>query len=258
MGSWWHGSLFRISWMFFLGCSIWGNPETDPGSVEIDISAPKPVDPDFGVETVLDRYFAANQGRSQIQKIQSIRLAGTVEEGKSSVPFTLIKKRPNRAHLTYHFEGYEIFTIYDGEKVSRVLKSEEQIKILELNSAEKAKFIRDARFNSILVEYSDRFQEIQLIGEAEIRGLPCYQIQIEGKEGPIQVYVDQLKYRVLREDYDTAEGAFSFSYGKYETLNGVWFPYEIKVQNLAGSYVLNIETIELNIGLFDSFFSDLP
>lgn len=257
-------NLFGLSWgpfllLAFLCSDAVAQPNEElsgaPDLLEsIDVSPPDPVDPSFGIETIINRFFEANQGRSQIESIQSVRISGRVD----GVDFTLIKKRPKRAHLTYHFESFDVVTLYDGRTVRRVRRVGEDWELREVKPKARAHFIRDARFSSALVEYSDRFDRIRLVGETQVRGLPCYEIEIQEESGLTRVFVDQLKYRILREEHHRPDGLVTFDFDAFQILNGVWFPFEITVRGVTDSSVMNIDSIELNIGVFDSFFTDIP
>ncbi len=211
----------------------------------------------FQINELMKRYLETNGGRSAIESVGSIRIKGKLLSEAGTIPFTLIKKRPDRIHLTQDFGDYLMVTNYDGETVTRLVQQGDRTFLQEMEAAEQEAFIRDARFNSILVEYSEEYNRLTLSGTKEVNGFNCYEVEIDLPEGRVQVYLDDLRFRVQREIIERGDRVERTTYFGHEQHGSIWFAREILVENPGRSYRMEIEEVDLNIGIFDSFFSDL-
>lgn len=231
-------------------------PESDVEDIEAYLAKPAE-EKSFRIEDLMELYLETNGGRSTIESVGSIRIKGKLESEAGTIPFTLIKKRPDRIHLTQDFGDYLVVTNYDGETVTRLVQQGDRTLLQEMGESEREAFIRDARFNSILVEYSEAYSKLSLTGVEEINGFNCYEVEINRPEGRVLVYIDDLGFRVQREIFHREDGVEVMTYGGHEQYGGIWFAGEILVESETQDYRMEIEEVDLNIGIFDSFFSDL-
>lgn len=237
---------------FFLLFLAWGRAQPATAGDASEMSA----------ADVVGAYLQANGGRSAIEGVISLRMTGTLSrEGEEGMRFQMIKKRPARMQLTHYQPGREWILTTNGKRVwQKVIREERTIGPVEVEGPEAEAFLETAVFDSILMRATNRPGSIRLVGEEAFQGFPCYVLEVEEGGATHRIYVESLKFRELRILSNPGkEEASEILYSEFQKIDPLWIPMRIEQKQAGGRLVIELDSVQLNIGVFDSFFEpELP
>ncbi len=216
-----------------------------------DQSAPASLD----LPEVIHRYFQSHGGRHYVEAINSIQLEGVFEVGANRLPILLIKKRPNLIYIRLTLQGYSLITSYDGETVYRIAENNMGFhQQLPLSEQEKASFLRDSSFQSVLVRNSKDYSRLSFKGETQHDGKTCYVIQVTEGEEVYTVYLDVETFREVSIEMESGGTTSTTRYSDYQQVGQLWVPHTVIQGSGESLQKLEVSTARLNVGVYDSFF----
>ncbi len=101
-------------------------------------------------------------------------------------------------------------------------------------------------------------EAIKVKGVAEIRGRACYVVEVAGETGgPMIFWVDRATLDILQSYFRSEEGAFQATYSDFRNIRGrLSLPYHVEIfQNGEQLSVINLQSVQVNSGLSDQYFS---
>ena len=214
------------------------------------------------IRYVVARYLDAMGGAAALERIKSARLAGTISfPDGSSHRITVLKKKPNKVRVTVDTGVLRYIQAYDGKVawISRERGRQQTIERMVGSSA--AQFIREAPLENVLINDAGRGAVITLGEMTELVGQPCHQIIATFPDGSRSVHVIEatefIERRILQYNPD-GELTNEMVPGDFEKVDGVVFAKQItRMRQEEVISVLQIDTVELNIGILDAAFTPL-
>ena len=209
---------------------------------------------------VLDRYIDQMGGRANLQKIQSVRLRGTISyPDGTSHSVTVLKKKPDLVRITVNTGAWLLVQGYDGE-VAWFARQKGRDQIVDrMKGTIKENFIRDAPLESILVNVRNSGAALELGENTIIDETPCYQIIATFPGGARTIhFLEMNEYTEHRIRLYNSEGKLvtDLSPSKFELFEGVLFAMEnIRYDGDSVVSKLEISEVDINIGILDTAFS---
>lgn len=215
---------------------------------------------DTSIDYILDRYFDHMGGRGALERIKSVRMEGLIRypNGQQHA-LTVLKKKPDRIRIVID-TGFVRYTQgYDGQVAWMERQFGQRVYHERMTGKAAEDFIREAPLESILFKAGEKGATVTLGPDIMVAQAPCYQIIATLPDGSSIVhYVEKsnfLERRILQ--YDPAGTLLSeIIPGRFETIAGVVFATQI-VRLDGGQTIstLNLEEIEVNVGILDKAFS---
>lgn len=201
-------------------------------------------------------YMRANGGRSAIDSVKSLRMVGQLSMGDNQLRFQMIKKRPARMQLTQYLPDYEWVTVTDGKDAWQyIIRDGRESRVQELRAEAEEAFIESALFDSALMRNGRIPGGISLKGQETFLGIPCYVLTMKEGEVEYEVYLDERTFREVRV-LKRAPGmeVEETQYSQYQRIEPLWIPFMIIQTGNELERRIMLESAELNVGVFDSFF----
>ncbi len=213
------------------------------------------------IDDVIAKHIEAKGGRAAWDKVETLRATGDFTAFSKVAPFTLHRKRGNLYHLDHTMNDGRIVLGYDGETFwwdnfffqagPQPITSAPDLAVME----------REIEFRTPLFDYADRGFEASLVeGDTEFDGSPTIGIRLKrADESEETWHLDPKTYlEVAREspgsDFGRPMPARTF-FGEFREVQGVMIPHWVESQWYTRHRVMDIQELELNVDIDDSFFS---
>lgn len=213
------------------------------------------------VEAVLEAVWDANGGLENVQSVRSIRAVGSIEGEDDNVDLILVRKRPNLKRVIRRFKGRIVEMGYNGEICWKTLEVSGKTRVrVEPSDEEISSFVRDSSIDDVIFRPESETLEHTLLEPAYVDRVPCYVILSQSQDGARLSFIDSRTFRLLRialpEDRD-ADGnpTQHMDLFEYERLEGMWIARSMnRVVEGVTQTTLRFESVQMNIGIFDSYF----
>jgi len=173
----------------------------------------------------------ARGGVEQIKATQTLKIKGTMEEGKNRYNMEWYRKTPNKYRVVRHYRklgrDYTLVRAFDGETAwsQEVSPKVELPKVM--GKAEAADFKREADFYGPLVDWKEKGHNFVYDREAKVNKRPSYLVKAGLGDGAIvYYYFDAKNFLIYRYGF-IERFAASLTYAEYfvtkfSKVNGVW------------------------------------
>lgn len=202
-------------------------------------------------------------GLNNWNRIESIRLKGTIEREGETVDIVIIKKRPDqiRATVTIPFPNdpdnkLQVIRAHDGKKAwtaTRLAGAPDMIKE-ELDESAAAGLLADAGVLPPLIKLWREGADLSLQGNETVNGENTFAIQARMKDGhSYTFYISSEDFRTKRFE-DPSQGSKT-DLVAYETYSNVWIPTSSKIHAAqTGESTLDIQSVEIGVGIYEEYF----
>lgn len=214
------------------------------------------------LDFILNKYYEFQTNPKKLESIKSLRIKGIITFSNNlKANFILIKKRPNKVRLTLIYPNNKKYTqSYNGETGWKRTPNDA---LEKLSLFESKSISRDALlFNYLLTENDDYTTKLSFLGEASVRTIPCYRIQVKlnDSEDRIEYYLNKTHFNEEKisivEDLGFNQVRYVDSllsdYREVPPLKQA-FKIETFIEGKKTS-TLQIEEILYNIGVLDIYF----
>lgn len=211
------------------------------------------------VREVIRGYLTAQGGEDRLEKVQSIRIEGTVTQGGSTYRLRQFKKLPNLVRLNISGDNRNLSLGYNGEIAWVKPKNAPQSIPMEPEATEA--FIANATLFSQLYVLRDELNSINLLGESTVKGESCYELQLRTREGTEMIYFlgknDFLERKVVQLVNSAGAVIRNETYfDDFQKIAPLTIPYYIESYSDGElSSTINIKSAKLNAGVFNSYFN---
>jgi len=205
------------------------------------------------VDELVDKNLKARGGKDKITAVQSARYTGTLSTAMMDAPITLEWKRPGKIRFEFSVQGMTGIQAYDGAKAWQVMPFTGQTTPAEMPEDQGQNLKRRAvAFDGPLLDYADKGNQLEYLGEEEVEGSPAYKLKVTAKNGDVSyVYLD--KDRFLQVKNVNSDGV-EISIGDYRKVEGLLIAHKTEAQRAQGSQTIAFEKIELDVDLADNRF----
>ncbi len=222
-------------------------------------------------EEILEKYIDAIGGKPAMEKINTkvTETTTTIPGKKTEIKTTTYAKRPNKAYTisemkvlgkTVKSEGGT-----DGDVIWQIIPGALGSKKRILKGKEKDNRAADMAFDTAAVDWQDYYKALEIVGEEEIEGKPCYKVAFKSKD---QDGVDTFCFfdkenflitKIVKDTYIQEKPAIAeISLLDYQASDGVLVPHTLKRSSEgAEDLVIKINSIQSNVDIPESQF-ELP
>lgn len=246
--------------------------EVAPGDTGSDEEAEeeeetKPQGPTFTDETsrrILQLHEQAMGGSEALHELRSIRITGTLREGKDYFDMEWLWKAPDRYRVVrkHRLLGREYITIrvFDGQEAwtQELSPDKEPAKLLPKGEAELLS--READFLGPLIDWEAKGHHFNYFGTEDRYDPPVYVLECQIQDGPVNLYYFDPKTFLLRrvgfEDSFGSQMIFSDRVlDRYARVAGIWLPRQITYYQRGKIYrEVEWERIRPNVEIDDALF----
>lgn len=213
------------------------------------------------VDDVLAGHYEAIGGLEEWKALESMRLSGTLvlAEGVEA-PFTMLVARPGRARMEFTIQGMTGVQGTDGETAWTLMPFLGQTEAEPMPPAQARAFNQEADVDGPLVGYEESGLAVELAGTEEVDGTEAYQLRVTYDDGRVRhFHLDAesdlpLKIEETRE-LSGEEITLVQRFDDYREVGDLVLAHTIEVMSPAGSQVLRLERVELDVEVDDSVFS---
>lgn len=216
--------------------------------------------------TLLDKsnfkaaYLKANGGTKMLDTLQTIRVSGWMDGNGPRRRFVSIKKRPDKALLTFDYENYSLSFGINGETAWQRTNQPGENPVIDILSghAATALFESGKFYGPVMRGFLLGDGEISELKQSSWNGQECILATIDrgSEEAPIQVYVDPATMHPLARIEAFADGTVRKTvYRDYHDLGGMQeaFNVESYMNDVLQSRLI-IESSDTNFGILSQLF----
>jgi len=215
---------------------------------------------ELALEQIIARHLEAHGGLERLRALRSLRLRGVYEVAGVGRPFTLSQKRPGRYRFETEYEGQPAVRASDG-KIAWTIDPDDGPGA-QLVEERLAQLVAEdyGALPGPLVDAEGRGRRLELVGEAELDGVPAYHLRVHLPSGRSQdCFLSQESYLLLQWVV-TANSPYFGDYPReywnmeHQEHEGLVLPSF--VERVDGPFVstLRIESVEINPELDEALF----
>jgi hypothetical protein len=222
-------------------------------------------DPQLSV--ILNKHIEAMGGIYNWDKVESIRLCGTIERDGQTAEIVIIKKRPNQIRATVTVpipnrddEYFQAIRAHDGKTAwtgTRLAGAPNLIKE-ELPAEAAAQLLTDAGVLPPLIKFWRGGEKLDLLSPQTIDGVTNFRIRATGKDLPCDYtfYVSSDSFLLTRyESIDPKHGITQTALGGYTKAHGILIPTQSITQTAeTGQSLIQTDSIEIGVGIYKEYF----
>ncbi len=214
--------------------------------------------PAQSAEKIIDRHIRALGGKAALQKITSVRIAGSVIRNGASqqgdflwqtrAPGSLyVETRFGEEHRIEAFNGKSGW-VDDNAGGLRTLTGREQAR------ARAAALYRNDHF----LNYKKEKTRLQVLGNEKVAGRAAIAVEMTTRSGlQRKLFFDAENYLLLKDEEERDGGHEEFFFGDYRAVDGVREPYRMTIRRGAESLDVTVREIVHNSGVTAAIF-DFP
>ena len=224
-------------------------------------------DQDPELQRILKAHVDAMGGWRAWNKVESIRLTGTIEREGETYDFCIIKKRPDqiRVTLTFDIEGTQ------GEKAQAIqssdgkngwkatrLAGDQKIEKIALNEAETEQLVSDSNIEPKLINFMLRGYKITLDETTEDIVILTVRDKDRTDSKNWRFGLDKSTYKVANYEVFYGEVLHSkTTFNDNELVDGIYYPKTICVTSVkTGDSVMQISEIYSGVGIYEDYFKN--
>ncbi len=220
------------------------------------------------VDEIIDNYFETIGGKDNVAAIKSMKASAKAKVQGMDLPVTMLSAAPNKQRIDIVFQGQEITQMaFDGETGWTTNFMTMEAEAMDQQSSDIMK--EQSSFPDAFLDYKEKGHTLELQGEEEIEGVPCFilkltrnPVTIDGKEeenASVYFFDKESFVPIMQRDYALTgpqKGVATETYlSDYDEVDGVYFAFTIS-QRVNGMDVFNIsiDNIELNVEVPEDTF----
>ncbi len=219
------------------------------GNEVVKVEAPS----EITAESIIDKYIQSIGGKEALISVKDVTIKGSMSIQGTDIEINTTQKAPNKI-LVEMLMGGNVMSrqVFDGEKGKVVSPMGEEVMdgqmLLEMKES-------SALFPEL--EYFSNTTKVELLGIEELDGNQVYKIQVVKPSGntvtAFYCVKDGLKYK---ETIPSPQGIVTTSFLDYQTINGVMFPMNMKLNVGPQNIEVKQSSIKVNTGVEDILFAN--
>lgn len=218
---------------------------------------------ELSLDQILSGYYKAMGGLANVENLGSIRIKAKIDRPAGVLDAIIIKKKPNKVRITFTSPSGSLVQAYDGDLAWTIPYGKSWIDARVMSEAEARALIRDARIESVLVNWKDRGIKLDYKGIIKMDGLfDCFQIVAVLPDSTVMTFhIDVTTFLerkiITRETKPDGKVIEQVSIpSEYQMHGGLLVAHRV-VNRLDGEYdsSIRVEEVNLNPGVLDSYFT---
>jgi outer membrane lipoprotein-sorting protein len=223
------------------------------------------------VDEILNNYFENTGGKALWEKMQTMKMTGSVPTPQGDFAFVVFSKSPNKTRIEVDIQGTQMIPqCYNGEVAWTLNPFAGGKTAAKMTEEETKELAEEAIFEPEYLNYKKKGHEITLEGQEVIDGVNCYKLKIHKNVG--NDMEESVEYHffdaenfvpiMIRTTIKTGPGkgspAEEYMSDYQETEYGIIMPYyfETKMEGEVMNQIV-VEKVDINSEIEDSIF-DMP
>lgn len=214
-------------------------------------------------DEVLTKYYEATGGKTNWEKIKTMKYTGYSNIMGMDIPYTQYLKRPGKWLIEIYVQGMKIIQGYDGTKGWIINPMTGSKKPTETDEETTKIFRNNALIGGKLYNIDEMGFTVELIGKEEMDGKEVYKVNVTDKDGIVSnFYIDAGSYLVLKTvSKVTRMGNDIITenyYSNYKNVNEVMISFLMEQKVSGAEYdtqTVTIDKVEINAEIEDNIFS---
>jgi len=200
------------------------------------------------------------------ERVESVKMDGTVERGGQKAELCVIKKRPGKIRATITItnpqdssQSIQFVRAYDGEEAWTVTRrnmttlSEKRM----LTEIEAKSLLNDAHIEPRLLELYKNGARLTVLAPSSLAGEPMYTIQavpLKSDETSI-FYIDPNTFLPRRFSHLSGDSKTITDFSDFKEKNGLQFPHTVEITTSDSvKSTIRLHSIEIGVGIYDEYF----
>lgn len=215
------------------------------------------------LEALVEAYIEGQGGMESIQNVKSLRMQGRFypEEGAGPIPFSIVKKRPDKMRSFFNFPLFSRVQSFDGEKGWQLLKSnlEPGENFQRLTDNEIQQLAQDAHFDHVLIRQYGDLSRLRFLGKQPFQGEDFYWIEVLTdnfqRKKVLLLSTDKFRdlYHLMEDPSTGIQEVIHFQ--DFTRVGGLHLATHISSRTEGSlNWKMVIENIEMNIGVSNFYF----
>jgi hypothetical protein len=244
----------------FLGLSIF--------IISVLLTLPVAAQPTPKLDSIMRQHIEAMGGLTNWNRVESIRLAGTVEREGQTVDIVIVKKRPDKIRATVTIpiperdgEYLQLIRAHDGRNAWTAMRLAGALEThkTELSRKDARGLLADAGILPRLYKFWRTNKPLQFSGTGQFSGEKVYIIKFEDTSNAAQYrfYLSTESYHTLGYEIRSEEGTVLTQLSAYIEKAGVFLPTHSETTTDGtgtGRSVMRTESIQVGIGIYADYF----
>lgn len=174
-------------------------------------------------ETIVKKHIAALGGEKLLRAGTSFTFTVTGEKMGKKFQKTVVQARPNKMRVDFTSDDGPMAKGFDG-KVAWIKKGDAAA--IAMNAEETASMASHATFEEPLLDYAKKGTAVKLVGKADVKGTPAYDLEVTFKSGEVEHhFLDASTYLLIKrtftsKDKDGKAVEMSVRFGDYKKVQG--------------------------------------
>ena len=190
--------------------------------------------PALSTEAIVARYIGARGGLPAIKAIRTLKMTGTMRPGGFDAQLRYVETvdRPGSVRIDATLQGLTLVQSYNGSTGWQIQPFQGRKDPEDVSADDAKSLAEEADFDTPLIDAAAKGATIENLGVTDIDNAPAYVLRVKLKNGDDETwYIDPDAFLPVRMvTHQRVRGSDVYTqtdYGDYETVNGVYFPFEI-------------------------------
>lgn len=214
-------------------------------------------------DEVLSKYYEATGGKTNWEKIKTMKYTGYSNIMGMDIPYTQYLKRPGKWLIEIYVQGMKIIQGYDGTKGWIINPMTGSKKPTETDEETTKIFRNNALIGGKLYNINEMGFTVELIGKEDMDGKEVYKVNVTDKDGVVSnFYLDAVSYLVLKTVSKVTRMGNDIvtenNYSNYKNVNEVMISFLMEQKVSGAEYdtqTVTIDKVEINAEIDDNIFS---
>ncbi len=214
------------------------------------------------LDDVVENYYEAIGGVDEWKAVRSMRLTGMITMQGMSIPFTMTFKGGDKVRRDFSVQGMTGSQAYDGEIAWQLMPFQGQTSAQQLPAEQAASMAEDAEIGGPLLDWKESGSQLELLGKADVEGTEAFKLKLTLAEGDIEFYYLDVEsfLPIMVEGFEEQQGTqipYSVTISDYKEVDGLMLAFSRvnESQLVPGGQAVQIDAVEINVEVEDSFFS---
>lgn len=214
-----------------------------------------------GVDDIINNMVKAIGGLEKIKAINTAMIEGRIYREAMEIPIVIKVKKPDNVRIEITIQGKTMVQAYDGKTAWQIIPFMGATEPENIPDEEAKMLIEQADLDGPFIDYKQKGNKIELVGEEELEGDKVYKIKLIKKSGDISYYyIDKESYIPLKRAVvikkGDAEVVVDFILSDYKAVDGVMTPFAVENRiggELVSSFIIGAVkyNIEINLEIFE-------
>lgn len=185
------------------------------------------------IDDIINNMVKAIGGLEKIKEINTAVIEGRIYRGAMEIPMVIKVKKPDKVRIEITIQDKTMVQAYDGKTAWQIIPFMGTMETENIPDEEAKMLIEQADLDGPFIDYKQKGNKIELVGEEELEGNKVYKLKIIKKSGDISYFcIDKDSFIPLKRSVVIKKGdakvVVDFILSDYKAVDGVMTPFTIE------------------------------